>query len=90
VFRSNFGGATRSCGAHAELQDGIKNGASGCVTPSAHEQLPTSDRMQPQFLKLHPRFTISGWRRTYGASIFSPESLAIYVDGLRKAGLPEE
>jgi hypothetical protein len=27
--RRNFGGATRSAGAHAELQDVIKNGASG-------------------------------------------------------------
>jgi tetratricopeptide (TPR) repeat protein len=40
--------------------------------------------------ELHPAFTISGWLRTHGAFIFPPETLTMYVDGLRKAGLPEE
>jgi TolB-like protein len=43
-----------------------------------------------RMLELHPEFTISGWQRTYGAFIFTPETLAMYVDGCRKAGLPEE
>ena len=34
--------------------------------------------------------TISGWQRTYGAFLCTPETLAMYVDGLREAGLPEE
>jgi adenylate cyclase len=41
-------------------------------------------------LELQPAFTISGWVRTYAASLCTPKSLAMYVDGLRKAGLPEE
>src|SRR5215469_10480924 len=43
-----------------------------------------------RMLELQPEFTISGWQRTYGAFIFTPGSRAMYVDGLRKAGLPEE
>jgi len=43
-----------------------------------------------RMLELHPEFTISGWQRTYGAFIFTPETLAMYVDGCHKAGLPEE
>jgi TolB-like protein/class 3 adenylate cyclase len=41
-------------------------------------------------LELQPAFTISGMQRTYGAAMCTPETLAMYVDGLRKAGLPEE
>ena len=41
-------------------------------------------------LELQPGFTISGWQRTYGAFLCTPETLAMYVDGLREAGLPEE
>jgi TolB-like protein/class 3 adenylate cyclase len=41
-------------------------------------------------LDLQPAFTIAAWQRTYGAFIFTPETLAMFVDGLRKAGLPEE
>jgi adenylate cyclase len=41
-------------------------------------------------LKFQPEFTISGWRTTYGAKAFSPETAAMYIDGLRKAGVPEE
>jgi len=41
-------------------------------------------------LELQPAFTISGWVRTYAASLCTPESLVMCVDGLRKAGLPEE
>ena len=43
-----------------------------------------------RILELQPAFTISGWVRTYGAFICTPETLAMGVDGLRKAGLPEE
>jgi adenylate cyclase len=40
-------------------------------------------------LELQPAFTISGWQRTIGAFVGAPETLAMWVDGLRKAGLPE-
>ena len=43
-----------------------------------------------RMFELQPTFTISGWKRTYAASIFSPETMAMYVGGMRKAGLPEE
>jgi TolB-like protein len=43
-----------------------------------------------RILELQPAFTIAGWVRTYGAFICTPETLAMCVDGLRKAGLPEE
>jgi tetratricopeptide (TPR) repeat protein len=43
-----------------------------------------------RMFKSQPTFTISGWKRTYAASIFSPETMAMYLDGLCKAGLPEE
>jgi tetratricopeptide (TPR) repeat protein len=42
-----------------------------------------------QLLQLQPELTISGFR-AYAASNFAPEILAVYIDGLRKAGLPEE
>ena len=38
--------------------------------------------------ELQPGFTVAKFR-TYAASNFPPELLAIYIDGLRKAGLPE-
>jgi len=41
-------------------------------------------------LELQPAFTISEMQRTYGAAMCTPETLAMYVEGLRKAGLPEE
>jgi tetratricopeptide (TPR) repeat protein len=42
-------------------------------------------------LELQPELTISEWRARGGAVKFaSPEILALYEDGLRKAGLPEE
>ena len=41
-------------------------------------------------LELQPEFTISGWQRAYFGFFSSPETLAMYVDGLRKAGMPEE
>jgi len=54
------------------------------------------DRMQEarecarSILELQPAFTISGWQRTYAAFLCSSETLAMWVEGLRKAGLPEE
>jgi tetratricopeptide (TPR) repeat protein len=41
-------------------------------------------------LELQPAFTISGWQRIYGAAMCTPETLAMVVEGMRKAGLPEE
>jgi len=42
-----------------------------------------------RMLELQPQYTISEWRRAYAGFFSSPETLAMYVDGLRKAGLPE-
>jgi adenylate cyclase len=44
-----------------------------------------------QRLELQPELTIAEWKTRGGAVKFaSPEILALYADGLRKAGLPEE
>jgi len=43
-----------------------------------------------RILELHPAFTITEWQHTYAGHLCSPETLAMCVDGLRKAGLPEE
>jgi adenylate cyclase len=40
-------------------------------------------------LELQPAFTISGWRLAYAAFLFSPDTLAMCIEGLRLAGLPE-
>jgi TolB-like protein/tetratricopeptide (TPR) repeat protein len=41
-------------------------------------------------LALQPGLTIASWRASWATtSLFSPELLALYVDGLRKAGVPE-
>jgi hypothetical protein len=39
-------------------------------------------------LELEPGFTISGWK-PLAAKTYSPETMAMLVDGLRLAGLPE-
>jgi len=41
-----------------------------------------------RMIELQPRLTIAGFR-SYAARNFPPELLAIYTDGLRRAGLPE-
>ena len=42
-------------------------------------------------LAVHPGLTIAAWKASYAAAtVFSPELLALYTDGLRKAGVPEE
>jgi len=43
-----------------------------------------------RMLELQPEYTISEWQRAYAGFFSSPETLAMYVDGLRKAGMPEE
>jgi len=40
-------------------------------------------------LELHPGLTVAGFGM-FATTFFSPELLAIYLEGLRKAGLPEE
>ena len=42
-----------------------------------------------RLLQIQPELTISGFK-AYAASNFAPEILDVYVDGLRKAGLPEK
>jgi hypothetical protein len=41
-------------------------------------------------LELQPGLTIAGWKANAAVKFASPEILALYVDGLRKAGLPDE
>ena len=43
-----------------------------------------------RLLEFQPGLTIAGWKSSFGAAAFTPELLAFYVEGLRKAGLPEE
>jgi adenylate cyclase len=40
-------------------------------------------------LELQPEFSISGWKAAYSAKAYSPETMAMVVEGMRKAGLPE-
>jgi hypothetical protein len=42
-----------------------------------------------RLLQLQPRLTIARYNASY-ATVHSPQTHAMYVDGLRKAGLPEE
>jgi TolB-like protein/Tfp pilus assembly protein PilF len=42
-------------------------------------------------LAVHPGLTIAAWKASYAtATVFAPELLALYTDGPRKAGVPEE
>ena len=41
-----------------------------------------------RMLELQPGLTVAGLRG-YGATFLAPEILEIYIEGLRKAGLPE-
>ena len=43
-----------------------------------------------RLLALNPGLTIATWRATYASKAYAPELLALYTDGFRKAGLPEE
>ena len=43
-----------------------------------------------RLLELQPGLTIAGWKASYAPSNLSPPILAVYMEGLRKAGLPEE
>ena len=40
-------------------------------------------------LAVQPGLTIAVWKAARTANAFSPEFLAMYEDGLRKAGVPE-
>ncbi len=41
-------------------------------------------------LAVQPGLTIATWRASFAATVFAPEILARYADGLRKAGVPEK
>jgi adenylate cyclase len=41
-------------------------------------------------LALQPGLTVAAWKGSWATAVFSPEILALYEDGLRKAGVPEE
>jgi hypothetical protein len=47
-------------------------------------------RWLKRLLELQPGLTIAGWKALYAATFLAPEVLAMYLEGLRKAGLPEE
>jgi hypothetical protein len=41
-------------------------------------------------LDLYPGLTIAAWKASFAATAaYSPQLLALYVDGMRKAGLPQ-
>ena len=42
-----------------------------------------------RLLELHPEYTVATFT-TYGLRFMPPEVVALYAEGLRKAGLPEE
>ncbi len=42
-----------------------------------------------QVLAVQPELTIAAWKASFASTVFSPEILALYADGLRKAGVPE-
>jgi TolB-like protein/class 3 adenylate cyclase len=41
-------------------------------------------------LAAQPGLTITAWKASFATTVFPPEILALYADGLRKAGVPEE
>ena len=41
-------------------------------------------------LAVQPGLTIAAWQASFAATVFAPEILALYADGLRKAGVPEK
>jgi adenylate cyclase len=41
-------------------------------------------------LAVQPGLTIAEWKASFAATVFAPEILTLYADGLRKAGVPEE
>ena len=41
-------------------------------------------------LAVQPGLTIATWKASFASTVFSPEILALYAYGLRKAGVPEE
>ena len=43
-----------------------------------------------RLLQVQPGLSIAGLKAFAAASFFSPKLLAIYIEGLRKGGLPEE
>ena len=53
-------------------------------------QLDAAQHWLNRLLEIQPRLTIAGWKTTYGSTFLAPEPLDVYVEGLRKAGLPEE
>jgi adenylate cyclase len=41
-------------------------------------------------LAVQPGLTIAAWKASFAATVFSPEILTLYANGLRKAGVPDE
>jgi adenylate cyclase len=57
-----------------------------CANPGRIEE---AKECLGRLLELQPRATIAGWK-AYAQALVPPELAALYVEGLRKAGLPEE
>jgi tetratricopeptide (TPR) repeat protein len=53
-------------------------------------RLDDARRWLNRLLELQPGLTIAKDKAMYGATMFPPEVLAVFLDGLRKAGMPEE
>ena len=66
---------------------GIRSRAVACALLGRTEE---ASEWLSRMLDLQPGLTIAGWKASFAAATFSPELLELYVEGLRKAGLPEE
>src|SRR5262245_40936724 len=53
------------------------------------ERYEEGNRAVTRLLELHPGLTVAGLK-VYLSRMLQPEVVALYVEGLRKAGLPEE
>jgi hypothetical protein len=58
------------------------------VACSLTERMVEARMALARLMELQPELTIAGFE-VYAAKPFAPEVLAVYIDGLRKAGLPE-
>src|SRR5262249_37066108 len=85
-FEEAIGWADRYTREQPRLGSGYRIKAVACAHLGRGEEARECAR---RILELQPAFTIAEWQRTYGAFLCSPETLAMGVEGLRKAGLPE-
>jgi hypothetical protein len=71
-------------------EPGYRGALMNKVVACAHlDRIEEAREALRQLIGSLPGLTIVRWRAPWARG-FSPERIAIYVDGLRKAGLPEE